>query len=125
VDHDGKGAGRRGVADRVGPAVGHEPQSRRAWRLVWELAGIVGVDPHGLTLRELCAMADGRLRERWNHTAAVLAMLANAHRDQRRRAEPFGVADFHPFEAPRREEPLKVDITVLRDVFVPRTEPKP
>jgi hypothetical protein len=35
------------------------------------------------------------------------------------------VADFHPFEAPRREEPLKVDITVLRDVFVPRTEPKP
>lgn len=70
-------------------------------------------------------MADGRLRERWNHTAAVLAMLANAHRDQRRRAEPFGVADFHPFAAPRREEPLKVDITVLRDVFVPRKEPNP
>jgi hypothetical protein len=52
-------------------------------------------------------------------------MLANAHRDQRRRAEPFGVADFHPFEAPRREEPLKVDITVLRDVFVPRKEQNP
>jgi hypothetical protein len=63
-------------------------------------------------------MAEGRARDQWDHTAALLALLANAHRDHRQRSEPFGIADFHPFRAPRRSEPLKVDITVLRDVFV-------
>ncbi len=88
------------------------------WRFIWEAAGAVGVDPHGLTLRELCLMAEGRAREEWDRTAPVLAMIANAHRDHRQRSEPFGVDEFHPFRAPRRNELLKVDITVLRDVFV-------
>ncbi|MEY4948988.1 MAG: hypothetical protein RL698_1199, partial [Pseudomonadota bacterium] len=26
-------------------------------------------------------MAEGRARDQWDHTAALLAMLANAHRD--------------------------------------------
>ncbi|MFM1881638.1 MAG: hypothetical protein RJA05_47 [Planctomycetota bacterium] len=63
-------------------------------------------------------MAEGRARDQWDHTAALLAMLANAHRDHRQRSEPFGIADFHPFRAPPRSEPLTIDITVLRDVFV-------
>jgi hypothetical protein len=41
-------------------------------------------------------MAEGRARDQWDHTAALLAMLANAHRDHRQRSEPFGIADFHP-----------------------------
>jgi len=78
------------------------------------------VDPHPLTLRELVAMAEGRVRESWDHTSVVLALVANVHRDPRRRSDPFMPAEFHPYERPRAEEPLKVDITVLRDVFVPR-----
>ena len=49
-------------------------------------------------------MAEGRAREEWDHTAPVLAMLANAHRDHRQRSEPFGVDDFHPFRALRRTD---------------------
>ncbi len=67
-------------------------------------------------------MSEGRAREEWNHTAALLAMLANAHRDHRQKSEPFGIDDFHPFRAPRQSEPLKVDITVLRDVIVKEHE---
>jgi hypothetical protein len=78
------------------------------------------VDPHPLTLRELVAMAEGRTRESWNHTSVVLALLANVHRDPRRRSDPFMPAEFHPYERPRAAEPMKADITLLRDVFVPR-----
>ena len=73
-----------------------------------------------MTLRELVAMAEGRVRESWDHTSVVLALVANVHRDPRRRSDPFMPAEFHPYERPRAAEPLKVDITVLREVFVPR-----
>jgi hypothetical protein len=46
-------------------------------------------------------MAEGRARDQWDHTAALHAKHANAQPDHRQRSEP-----------------LKVDITVLRDVFV-------
>ena len=78
------------------------------------------MDPHPLTLRELVAMAEGRVRESWDHTSVVLALVANVHRDPRRRSDPFMPAEFHPYDRSRAAEPLKVDITVLRDVFVPR-----
>ncbi len=60
------------------------------------------------------------MRESWNHTSVVLALLANVHRDPRRRSDPFMPAEFHPYERPRAAEQLKADITLLRDVFVPR-----
>jgi len=41
-------------------------------------------------------MEEGRRREAWNHTAEVLAMLANCHRDPKTR--PFARTDFHPME---------------------------
>ena len=65
-------------------------------------------------------MADGRVGESWDHTSVVLALTANVHRDPRRRSDPFMPAEFHPHGRPRAAEPLKADITVLRDVFVPR-----
>ncbi len=61
---------------------------------MYELAGIVGVDPGPLTLRELCWMVDGRQRDQWNHTAQILAMLYNAFRASH--ARPLAPADFHP-----------------------------
>ncbi|MBA2481227.1 MAG: hypothetical protein H0V44_11240 [Planctomycetes bacterium] len=66
-------------------------------------------------------MAEGRIGERWNHTAALLALIANCHRDPRRRA--FTPADFHPRTlAP---EPLPMtDLSILKTVFVDRKLPE-
>ena len=61
-------------------------------------------------------MAEARQREAWNHTAALLALLANCHRDPRR-SSAFTVTDFHPLAEPA-EPPPRADITVLRDVFI-------
>ena len=80
---------------------------------------MIGLDPGQFTLRELLWMADSRQTDAWNHTAAVLAMLANTHRDPKK-TRPFKPSDFHP--GTRREKPKeavpKVDVSVLKTVFV-------
>lgn len=60
----------------------------------------------GLTLRELVWMADGRQSEAWNHTASLLAMLANIYRDTKKRPRPFQMQNFHPHlaQAAKRSE---------------------
>ena len=61
-------------------------------------------------------MAEGRQREAWNHTAALLALLANCHRDPKR-SSAFTVTDFHPLVEPAGPPP-RADITVLKSVFI-------
>ena len=61
-------------------------------------------------------MAEARQREAWNHTAALLALLANCHRDPRR-SRAFTVTDFHPLADPA-EPPPRADIRVLKAVFI-------
>ncbi len=78
------------------------------------------MDPGPFTLRELVWMADARQLDEWNHTAAVLAMLANTHRDPKK-TRPFKPADFHPGTRPRQQPIEKVDVRVLKTVFVDRT----
>jgi len=41
-------------------------------------------------------MTHGRLREAWNHTAAVLAMIANVNRDPKKH-RVFRPDDFNPY----------------------------
>ncbi|MFQ5733012.1 MAG: hypothetical protein ACE5KM_13810 [Planctomycetaceae bacterium] len=67
-------------------------------------------------------MADGRCRSEWNHTAAVLAMLANTHRNPKR-GRPFSPLDFHPYastddrrKAVKREKTK--DLSILFALFV-------
>ena len=64
-------------------------------------------------------MAEAAGRQRWAHTSAVLALVANAHRDPKK-GRPFTTADFNPHL--RRREPVaaKVGIAVLKQVFVDR-----
>ncbi len=72
-----------------------------------------------MTLRELLAMAHARQRDAWNHTATLLAMLANVNRDPKK-GRAFKPADFHPIPASERPAPgppLKGDIGMLK-VFV-------
>lgn len=68
-------------------------------------------------------MADAASRDRWQHTASLMALLANCHRDANK-SRAFRPKDFHPFEKPRRSaverKPPKVGIGVLKQVFVDR-----
>jgi hypothetical protein len=67
-------------------------------------------------------MAEGKQREAWNHTAALLALLANCHRDPRR-SRAFAVTDFHPLVEPAPPAP-PCDISILKTVFVDNRIPE-
>lgn len=90
--------------------------TRNLWICVWKLAGIAGVAPGPLTLRELIWMAEARSREAWNHTACMMALLSNLHRDPKKQA-PRKPSDFHPLE---EKKPVigTADIGILKTVFI-------
>lgn len=64
----------------------------------------------------------------WNHTAALAATFANMWRDPKK-AGPFSIADFHPYDGGRRARrgvPLTPDtLHALRATFSASTAPKP
>jgi hypothetical protein len=68
-------------------------------------------------------MAEGRGREHWAHTSALLALLANVHRDPKKH-RAFSPADFNPYEAlERRNTKAKTkDLSILKSVFVDSQE---
>ena len=76
-------------------------------------------------MRELAEMAVACQSERWNHTAALQAMLANVHRDPKK-GRLLQPADFHPLLRAKRQRgaatasPPKGDIQMLKAVFVDR-----
>lgn len=79
-----------------------------------------------MTLRELVWMADATARQRWSHTSAVMALLANVHRDPKKKPSPYKPDDFHPLprKAPRSRKSERVEVDkqegfrVLKQVFV-------
>jgi len=60
-------------------------------------------------------MAEAREKSEWARASALLALIANAHRDPKK-GRVFRPNDFDPFAQRSREG--KADITVLRDVFI-------
>lgn len=68
-------------------------------------------------------MGEAKSQQLWAHTSALLAMLANVHRDpQKTRA--YKPAEFNPHR--RRPEKLpKVGIAALKQVFVDRVARPP
>ncbi len=67
-------------------------------------------------------MAEARSHERWNHTAAMLALTANCHRDPRRQ-KAYVPADFLPQPDRSAAQPL-TDLSILKAVFVDRHLPE-
>lgn len=67
------------------------------WKTIWRLAGGVGVDWRGLTLRQLWYMADGAQRSAWSVASAVMALIANCNRDSKSHPRPFTPDEFSPF----------------------------
>ena len=66
---------------------------------MYEVAGMLGVDPNPLTLRELLWMLKGRNKIQWQHTSELLAMIHNAHFTERITAQ-----EINPY-AEHREQP--------------------
>ena len=64
-------------------------------------------------------MAEARSHHDWNHTAAVMALLANCHRDPKK-SKTFKPNDFHPHTQRRTERMSTVPVSVLKQVFVDR-----
>ena len=80
-----------------------------------------GVDPGPLTLRELVWMAQAAGRAAWAHTSAILAMIANANRDPKKKPTPFRPDDFSPYGGKRARSGIRLEagnIELLRTVFV-------
>lgn len=66
-------------------------------------------------------MAEQRDRRNWQMTSAAMALLANCHRDPKRRG-PYRASDFDPYA--RKAKARTVPITVLKDVFLGGQGPK-
>jgi len=63
-------------------------------------------------------MLDGRQRHDWSIAASVMSVMANLQRDPKR-SRRLNPSDFDPFANPHQHQrPLKVDVSVLRDVFI-------
>lgn len=61
-------------------------------------------------------MAEARQRDHWSHTSAVLALLANIHRDPKK-AGRYTPDDFNPLTE-KKPVVIKAGIGVLKQVFV-------
>jgi len=70
-------------------------------------------------------MAEARSRQQWHHTAALLALIANCHRDAKRH-RPYVPEDFlpRPANAERSTAMPITDLSILKAVFVDRPRPE-
>ncbi len=64
-------------------------------------------------------MAEARERSGWARMSALLALIANAHRDAKK-TRPFKPSDFDPYA--RRGESKANDIPALRALFTRRQQ---
>ncbi len=62
-------------------------------------------------------MAEGRSRDRWNHTAAILALTANCHRTKKT-SKAFQTDDFHPHHQKKSAFVIKAPVSILKPIFV-------
>lgn len=74
--------------------------------MIYECAGILGMDPGPLTLRELVWMAEARQKEAWRQTALLCRQITNAPHMRPRR--PAQTDEFDPFSARNRRSAVTV-----------------
>lgn len=69
-------------------------------------------------------MAEGRDRLRWRHTAQVMMVIANVHRDPKK-GRPFKASDFDPYQMGRGRRGIRIhrdNISVLKGLLPGRRE---
>lgn len=99
--------------------------ARNPWQVVYQLAGVAGVNPGPMTLRELGWMSEGRDRTQWRHTSAILAQVVNSN--PYRKGKPVKRSDLDPYAVAdeARQTPLKMPLSVLTDLIVRDSKRKP
>lgn len=64
--------------------------------------------------------AEARRAEQWDHTACLMALIANCNRDPKRQRRPYTPAQFHPFpgrlQKPKPKE--RAGVGLLRALLV-------
>lgn len=60
-------------------------------------------------------MHDARSRSEWNHTASLMALLANANSGKGGRK--FTVDDFHPFARRGKATDMRLPASALKGIF--------
>lgn len=68
-------------------------------------------------------MAEARRRDEWSRTSSIMALLANIHRDPRRRRTAFAPADFDPFAPQSQPAVNAVGIDAFRAAFLDGSRP--
>ena len=87
------GRGRNGRGD------GRSNEKIDLWKTFYELAGIVGIDPANLSLRDLSIMADAKNRSEWLRFGVLCSLTANINRAPK--AKAFTPDDFMPYKMPK------------------------
>jgi hypothetical protein len=68
-------------------------------------------------------MVDAREDRQWYHTASIMAIIAEVHRDTKKNRKPYSAVQFHPMHRSKRVAPVEqVDIRILKSIFVDRPE---
>jgi hypothetical protein len=67
-------------------------------------------------------MAEARVKHDWRQTANILALIANGHRDPKKKPTPWEPWDFCPLLQEEQPEPLPGTIHDLK-VFLPPDDP--
>jgi hypothetical protein len=102
----GRGRGGQGDADASPGDRADDGRGDRVvdvWDYAYELAGILRVHPGEWSVRQLHVAVEASQREGWNHTCAIIAQIAEVHRDPKQRSTPFTAAEIHPM---RKQSPL-------------------
>ena len=76
--------------------MGRSGEKHDIYQYIWQLAGIVGLDPRPLTLRQLLYMVEGKRANDWQMVSAVMALIFNCHKSNE--TKPREPKDFNPFE---------------------------
>ena len=67
-------------------------------------------------------MAEARAKDEWARTSALMALLANCHRDPKK-TRALRPSDFNPFA--KRPAPIPIDMDSLKAVFLEGRFPRP
>ena len=85
---------------------GGDPEGRISnWQFIYELAGIVGVDPKPFTLKKLFWMAEAKERSEWNRFSVLIAKLHNVN--QTKKSDLISFEQAHPFYLQQANQPMK------------------
>jgi hypothetical protein len=90
-------------------------------RLVYEYAGIIGIDPAHFSLRELQWMATGKMSHNWDWAAPLICWTANVNLPKKHRLK---MQDVHPYYRKPPKKPFHRNAWLQLKALMPGRPPK-